>query len=57
MACCSWCFCLAHTHTRRIPGTNYCNLHNLAEKTGLTFNEDIDTSDCTQYQTANCNKY
>ena len=38
-------------------GTNYCNLHNLIEATTLTFTEDVDTSDCTQYSTANCAKY
>ena len=38
-------------------GTNYCNLHNLVEASGLSFSEDVDTSDCTQYSSANCAKY
>lgn len=38
-------------------GTNYCNLRNLIEATDLTFTQKIDTSDCTQYSTANCAKY
>ena len=38
-------------------GTNYCNLHNLVTGTKLQFTEDVDTSDCTQYSSANCAKY
>ena len=36
---------------------SYCNLHNLVSATGLDFTEDIDKSDCTQWSTANCDKY
>ena len=38
-------------------GTNYCNLHNLVSATNLAFDENVDKSDCTQYSSANCNKY
>jgi len=38
-------------------GTNYCNLHNLAVASGLTFKEDVSASDCTQLAIANCDKY
>ena len=43
-------------------GTNYCNLHNLVVGSGLNatmygFKEDTDNSKCTQYTSANCDKY
>ena len=42
-------------------GTNYCNLFNLMEGCGLTedegFTEQSDASICTQYNTANCDRY
>ena len=44
-------------------GTNYCNLHNLVVGSGLTnttrygFTETTDDSVCTEYTSANCNKY
>ncbi|XP_065835010.1 uncharacterized protein [Oscarella lobularis] len=42
-------------------GTNYCNMHNLLTGAGLDkargFVEKTDNSICTEYTTANCNKY
>mmetsp|Transcript_60595 Transcript_60595/g.146421 ORF Transcript_60595/g.146421 Transcript_60595/m.146421 type:complete len:158 (-) Transcript_60595:65-538(-) len=38
-------------------GTNYCNLHNLALASGLQFSERVSDSTCTQYSSANCDKY
>ena len=44
-------------------GTNYCNLHNLVVGSGLTnttkygFKEVTENSKCTQYSSANCDKY
>lgn len=38
-------------------GTNYCNLHNLAEATPLKFTESVNPDDCTQVDTADCSKY
>ena len=44
-------------------GTNYCNLHNLVVGSGLAngtvygFKEETDNSICTQYTSANCDKY
>lgn len=38
-------------------GTNYCNLRNLADHTGLAFHEAVSASDCTQLKSANCDKY
>ncbi|KAL9967011.1 hypothetical protein ACROYT_G025165 [Oculina patagonica] len=42
-------------------GTNYCNLHNLITGSGLDklpkFKETTDNSICTQYTSANCDKY
>eukprot|EP00003_Mantamonas_plastica_P018890 TRINITY_DN3081_c0_g2_i2.p3 TRINITY_DN3081_c0_g2~~TRINITY_DN3081_c0_g2_i2.p3 ORF type:complete len:166 (+),score=58.18 TRINITY_DN3081_c0_g2_i2:889-1386(+) len=38
-------------------GTNYCNLHNLVANGGLKFTESADDSSCTQYSSANCDKY
>eukprot|EP00180_Rhodochaete_pulchella_P000640 Plantae.Rhodophyta-Rhodochaete_pulchella.ctg14724.p1 GENE.Plantae.Rhodophyta-Rhodochaete_pulchella.ctg14724~~Plantae.Rhodophyta-Rhodochaete_pulchella.ctg14724.p1 ORF type:complete len:276 (-),score=27.22 Plantae.Rhodophyta-Rhodochaete_pulchella.ctg14724:38-793(-) len=38
-------------------GTNYCNLHNLADASGINYQETIDKSACTQWQSANCDKY
>lgn len=56
--------CVAHCYSTSTiwyavfdDGTNYCNLHNLVLASGLDYSEDVDTSDCTQYASANCNKY
>ncbi|XP_014677259.1 PREDICTED: uncharacterized protein LOC106817126 [Priapulus caudatus] len=43
-------------------GTNYCNLHNLITGTGLdtgdaSYKEKTSNSVCTQYSSANCEKY
>ena len=43
-------------------GTNYCNLHNLVVGAGIDnstygFKEDTDNSICTEYSSADCNKY
>ena len=44
-------------------GTNYCNLHNLVVGSGLTnttrygYKEDTDNSKCTEYSSADCDKY
>ena len=42
-------------------GTNYCNLRNLLDGTGLSANEvfieETSTDDCTQYDQLNCEKY
>ena len=42
-------------------GTNYCNLHNLVEGSGLVnttgFVEVTNDKQCTQYSTADCNTY
>ena len=42
-------------------GTNYCNMRNLAEGSGLTkarlFGEKVDPDKCTQVKSANCEKY
>ncbi|XP_019857130.1 PREDICTED: uncharacterized protein LOC109585474 [Amphimedon queenslandica] len=42
-------------------GTNYCNLHNLVTGAGLdkmySFNEATSDDNCTQYSSANCDKY
>ena len=38
-------------------GTNYCNLRNLADATGLKFSESVSASTCTQVGSANCDKY
>lgn len=42
-------------------GTNYCNLHNLITGAGLDklpkYSEKTDVKICTQYTSANCNKY
>ena len=42
-------------------GTNYCNLHNLITGCGLNkepgYKEVTDNSKCTQYTSANCDKY
>ncbi|GFO05273.1 hypothetical protein PoB_003177800 [Plakobranchus ocellatus] len=42
-------------------GTNYCNLHNLITGSGLDktarFKEDTSDSVCTQFSSANCEKY
>lgn len=41
--------------------TNYCNMHNLVTGSGLDrvpgFQEQTSTSECTQYDEANCNTY
>ena len=38
-------------------GTNLCNLRNLVSATGLSYTENIDHSRCTQWDSANCDKY
>jgi hypothetical protein len=38
-------------------GTNYCNLHNLGLATGIAFNEDTSDDICTQFSSADCEKY
>ena len=39
-------------------GTNYCNLHNLVEGTGMKgYTEETWNSKCTQYTSANCERY
>ncbi|XP_059148725.1 uncharacterized protein LOC131935970 [Physella acuta] len=42
-------------------GTNYCNLHNLITGSGLdltaNYKEATDNGRCTQYSSANCDKY
>lgn len=42
-------------------GTNYCNLHNLIAGAGLdktnAYSEKTDDSVCTQYSSADCDKY
>jgi hypothetical protein len=42
-------------------GTNYCNLHNIVTGAGLdkvySFSEKTSDSDCTQYSSADCDKY
>ncbi|XP_072431988.1 uncharacterized protein [Chiloscyllium punctatum] len=42
-------------------GTNYCNLHNLIEGSGLDtvsgYSESTNDSKCTQYSSANCTIY
>ena len=38
-------------------GTNRCNLENLVGPTGLTHSEQGSDATCTQYSSANCNKY
>ncbi|KAM8967143.1 uncharacterized protein RCH25_025836 [Pelodytes ibericus] len=42
-------------------GTNYCNLHNLVEGSGLDvapgYTESSDDNKCTQYSSANCTIY
>jgi hypothetical protein len=38
-------------------GTNYCNLHNLADQSGLQYTEQTNDDICTQYSEANCAKY
>ncbi|XP_005101932.1 uncharacterized protein LOC101846747 [Aplysia californica] len=42
-------------------GTNYCNLHNLITGSGLDklkpYKESTSNSKCTQYSSANCEKY
>ncbi|XP_078090953.1 uncharacterized protein LOC144507667 [Mustelus asterias] len=42
-------------------GTNYCNLHNLIEGSGLDkvsgYSESTNNSKCTQYSSANCTIY
>ncbi|KAH9503220.1 hypothetical protein Btru_068497 [Bulinus truncatus] len=42
-------------------GTNYCNLHNLITGSGLNetkgFTEETNNGRCTQYSSANCEKY
>ncbi|KAK3732115.1 hypothetical protein RRG08_026499 [Elysia crispata] len=42
-------------------GTNYCNLHNLITGSGLNktkdFSEKTNDLKCTQYSSANCDKY
>ena len=37
--------------------TNYCNMYNLASKTGLTYTEETSDSICTQYSSRNCDTY
>jgi apolipoprotein D and lipocalin family protein len=37
---------------------NYCNLHNLVDKSGLSYTEtDVSDSTCTQYSKRNCGRY
>ena len=39
-------------------GTNYCNIHNIIFGSGLTnFTESTSNSICTQFSTANCDRY
>ncbi|CAL1526736.1 unnamed protein product [Lymnaea stagnalis] len=42
-------------------GTNYCNLHNLITGSGLNqttnYREDTNNGRCTQYSSADCDKY
>ena len=42
-------------------GTNYCNLRNLLDGTGLSdsngFVEKTSNSDCTQYEDRDCTRY
>ncbi|CAG0880413.1 unnamed protein product [Darwinula stevensoni] len=39
-------------------GTNYCNIHNLVEGMDISnYTEQTDNTICTQYSTANCDKY
>ncbi len=42
-------------------GTNYCNLRNLVDGSGLSqsawFKEDTSDSVCTQYSSHDCDKY
>eukprot|EP00118_Oscarella_pearsei_P024618 m.306438 g.306438 ORF g.306438 m.306438 type:complete len:162 (+) comp41237_c0_seq1:158-643(+) len=42
-------------------GTNYCNMHNLLTGAGLDklsgFTEEAEDSSCTEYSSANCDKY
>mmetsp|Transcript_15567 Transcript_15567/g.30563 ORF Transcript_15567/g.30563 Transcript_15567/m.30563 type:complete len:344 (+) Transcript_15567:34-1065(+) len=39
-------------------GVNYCNLHNLVDRSGVKFTEsDVSDSSCTQYSSANCARY
>ncbi|KAI8789733.1 hypothetical protein BgiMline_001534 [Biomphalaria glabrata] len=42
-------------------GTNYCNLHNLITGSGLNetagYREETENGRCTQYSSANCEKY
>jgi len=39
-------------------GTNYCNLHNLVEGTGLSpVSEETEDSVCTQFTSADCDRY
>ncbi|RUS71995.1 hypothetical protein EGW08_020243 [Elysia chlorotica] len=37
--------------------TNYCNLHNIITGSGLDFKETTSDDICTQYSSANCEKY
>eukprot|EP00455_Lapot_gusevi_P044135 TRINITY_DN5465_c0_g1_i1.p1 TRINITY_DN5465_c0_g1~~TRINITY_DN5465_c0_g1_i1.p1 ORF type:complete len:161 (-),score=43.99 TRINITY_DN5465_c0_g1_i1:51-533(-) len=38
-------------------GTNYCNMHNLGAILGLQYSEITSDDICTQYSSANCDKY
>merc|ERR1711916_42033 len=38
-------------------GTNYCNLHNVVSIVDAPFTEETSDSVCTQYSSANCDKY
>lgn len=38
-------------------GVNYCNLHNLVDRSGLKYTETANDSSCTQYSSHNCARY